>query len=230
PKLAAAVLLIVASAAYLVVMLRQRGHLAAGGTIKTAGTVSAPGGVQPQQPLQSPSTTQASLADQTAIGPPSSQLTPGTKLVVKVVDPFSLPPSAQKKTAEAQKPPQTFASTTKASSIPSMPLPPAFVPEAMRSLTASAGSAQVQERPAGAGPSPSESAGTAAVPPSVACTIEGDEKVAILRTSAGRSVVVRTGDKVEGFRVTSIRTGEVVFRGSDGSTRVITVGAKANGS
>jgi len=221
PKLIAALLLIVASVGYLVVTLKQRGRPPQAAQTEAASTVSLPTTAVPQQPSEPP---QTPPNEQTAVGPPSSELKPGMKLVVKVVDPFSLPPSAQKKTAEAQKPSGAPATTAKTLTAPSMPLPPAFVAEAMRPFITGTEPAQAQARPAA---SPAESP---PVPPSLACTIEGDERIAILRTSTGRSVVVRTGDKVEGYRVASIRTGEVVLRASDGGTRVMTVGAKPNGS
>lgn len=245
-KAAVALLLIFGSVAYVVITMRSRASSTRVTNVPSNVTTSSVGigaGAVPTSLSsgQGPSTagqkadSEAEEAAPSAIGPPSSELKPGMKLVVKVVDPFALPPSARAATGKSE-PKSTAPSKPALQSVPS-PLPPA-VPSVANwgELMASHGGVQTPKASPSAGAEQGIDSGKEKtqpepeLPPSVACTIEGDEKVAILRTSGGRSVIARTGDRVDGYLVAAIRSGEVVLRDRSGSTRVVVVGAKPNGS
>lgn len=245
-KAALALVLIFGSVAYVVITMRSRASSTRVTTppsnVTAASVAAGPGGAPAPSPSgQGPGITEqktdsgAEEAAPSAIGPPSSELKPGMKLVVKVVDPFALPPGAR---AAAAKPePQSATPPKPVQRTVPPPLPPA-VPQVANFGELIASQSGVQEpkgRPAGdvkqgIGAGREKTQPEPELPPSVACTIEGDEKVAILRTSGGRSVIARTGDKVDGYLIAAIRAGEVVLRDRSGGTRVVVVGEKPNGS
>jgi len=285
PKAIVAGVLILLSLVYLVVAIRKRSASSepASPPATAAAQPSASKrsesstGAQSSAAGSSANTTAAAPASSSAVGPPSSALKPGTKLVIRVVDPFartavakaastgapklavhaggsgshggvrpgdlgllsSLMESKPNGTAGAPNPPakpvlpsfltisprngsggprsagsrsSDQAGTARPSSAPRLP-------DAGNSLVASSQGSQVQQ---------AESANKPA--PTVACTIEGTSKTAILRASDGHSVLVKPGDSVDGYMVAAIRTGEVVLRRSDGDLRILAVGAKPNGS
>ena len=245
-KAALALVLIFGSVVYVVIAIRSRASstnvTSAPSNVTAASVAAGSGGVPAHSPSgQVPGATEQNAdsgsgeAAPSAIGPPSSELKPGMKLVVKVVDPFALPPSAR--TAAAKPEPQAATPPKPAPQTAPPPLPP-VVPQVANLGELIASQSGIQEpkgKPLGDA-KPSVVAGgektqtEPELPPSVACTIEGDEKVAILRTSGGRSVIARTGDKVNGYLVAAIRAGEVVLKDRNGGTRIVVVGEKPNGS